>query len=853
MLNANSSRSQWSMIVLTLAMVAAFSVPMLGQEARGQEAPAVRVGTVNITGIPEDWSTHHVSFGNPGTEQDAIQSGHYQEWLKIVNDPRYVMQQLRKKLPVQGPAAVDAAYRARWISEASDGSRSSLEKSPEAISSGLSLRGLPPGPVTSKPKESIKTDWSESLGTGTGGLSAGQYPAKYSLETTGSSSSDFAVYPTGHAGSTTQATIAAFNNMYATTPATYWAYNTGGGTATLSPVISLDGTQVAFVQVTGGFAYLTILRMFNSGGPITGTGVHQLTSQASGTAYNNGSGTLCAAPCFVALEFNKGSLATQPTDTNSAPFYDYYNDALYVGDNSGLLHKFTGVFKGTPAEVVSSGVWPIAAGTGVLTSPVEDTSGGSIFVGSSTGVFYRYPSAGGALNASSTLTAGTVGIIDAPLIDTFGGTTTAYVFIGDDNAGSIHSAIVQFADAFTTGAGNKLEMGTSTGGAGVAVYSGAFDNIHYLGNAALGNLYFCGGTSGASTTPQLYQIALNSTFTSSTVNTVGNIDGTAATTCSPVTEFLGTKTAPTTLTAAISAVPSDTTLSGAVDNAVHTNSTTLSVAAGTVNAFICVGSRTNIAIGDYLNVVGTAGTETVYVTGITGTCTGGSEDVAVDRAQNGTTALNNPVGADVSVLDTLIRVPSTPAVAVNSYIQVNTEDMQVTGSVTETNTAGLTLTVTRAQLGTTIATHTSGTTVTALTSLSVASSTNVVATDYIQVDSDIMLVAGAPTGTTIIANQGVLGTTAATHLNGATVTDIQDWVYASVTAGGSDTGCTGDCLYNYLVTSGTSPAASSAGYTATGGTSGIIIDNNVVATDTSNIYFGVLSTSAAVQTTQAAP
>ncbi len=397
MLNANSSRSQWSMIVLTLAMVAAFSVPMLGQEARGQEAPAVRVGTVNITGIPEDWSTHHVSFGNPGTEQDAIQSGHYQEWLKIVNDPRYVMQQLRKKLPVQGPAAVDAAYRARWISEASDGSRSSLEKSPEAISSGLSLRGLPPGPVTSKPKESIKTDWSESLGTGTGGLSAGQYPAKYSLETTGSSSSDFAVYPTGHAGSTTQATIAAFNNMYATTPATYWAYNTGGGTATLSPVISLDGTQVAFVQVTGGFAYLTILRMFNSGGPITGTGVHQLTSQASGTAYNNGSGALCAAPCFVALEFNKGSLGTQPTDTNSAPFYDYYNDALYVGDNSGLLHKFTGVFKGTPAEVVSSGVWPIAAGTGVLTSPVEDTSGGSIFVGSSTGVFYRYPSAGGAL------------------------------------------------------------------------------------------------------------------------------------------------------------------------------------------------------------------------------------------------------------------------------------------------------------------------------------------------------------------------------------------------------------------------------------------------------------------------
>jgi len=33
------------------------------------------------------------------------------------------------------------------------------------------------------------------------------------------------------------------------------------------------------------------------------------------------------------------------TDTNSSPFYDYTNDAMYVGDDSGKLCKFTGVFK----------------------------------------------------------------------------------------------------------------------------------------------------------------------------------------------------------------------------------------------------------------------------------------------------------------------------------------------------------------------------------------------------------------------------------------------------------------------------------------------------------------------------
>jgi hypothetical protein len=37
-----------------------------------------------------------VTFPNPGSEQDAIRSGHHAEWQKIVNDPRYVMQQLKR-------------------------------------------------------------------------------------------------------------------------------------------------------------------------------------------------------------------------------------------------------------------------------------------------------------------------------------------------------------------------------------------------------------------------------------------------------------------------------------------------------------------------------------------------------------------------------------------------------------------------------------------------------------------------------------------------------------------------------------------------------------------------------------
>ncbi len=44
-------------------------------------------------------------FSNPGTEEDAIRDGRYEAWVRIVNDPRYIMQQLRRRSPAQGPAA----------------------------------------------------------------------------------------------------------------------------------------------------------------------------------------------------------------------------------------------------------------------------------------------------------------------------------------------------------------------------------------------------------------------------------------------------------------------------------------------------------------------------------------------------------------------------------------------------------------------------------------------------------------------------------------------------------------------------------------------------------------------------
>ena len=31
-------------------------------------------------GLVDDWTTHHVIFSNPGTEEDAIRNGTYEAW-----------------------------------------------------------------------------------------------------------------------------------------------------------------------------------------------------------------------------------------------------------------------------------------------------------------------------------------------------------------------------------------------------------------------------------------------------------------------------------------------------------------------------------------------------------------------------------------------------------------------------------------------------------------------------------------------------------------------------------------------------------------------------------------------------
>ncbi len=174
------------------------------------------------------------------------------------------------------------------------------------------------------------------MNLGAGNLLPNTYPAKWSFDTTRANcSTDFVIFATGASGSSSQGTIVAYNNLYSgcggTVPSVYWKYNTASnGVNSLSPILSADGSQVAFIQASVGISSLVVLKW------AANTSLLSLSATAA-ASYRN-----CTAPCMAVLPFAGGSL-----DGYAAPYYDYANDIAYVGDNNGALHKFTGVFNGT--------------------------------------------------------------------------------------------------------------------------------------------------------------------------------------------------------------------------------------------------------------------------------------------------------------------------------------------------------------------------------------------------------------------------------------------------------------------------------------------------------------------------
>jgi hypothetical protein len=474
----------------------------------GQASPDSGAGV----SVPNDWSHQHVIFSRPATAEQA---------RRVQQDPRY-RQQLARHAGVRLPVAQGSED---WASEG-----------------WLSENAPLPG------RNGIKGDWSLDMGINAT-VGAGNYAAKYSFggstaSCAGDPQPDFVVYSTGLTGAFGQANVVAYDNLYSgcggIVPTVYWAYNTGGATILTSPVFSLDGTQIAWVQKNAaGHGVLNLVKW----APSTTETITSPTALGfmSATAY-----LTCTAPCRTAKVLQQGG--TSNADTNSSVFYDYRDDTAYVGDDAGWLHKFTPVFNGSLTEV--GGAWPVRVNPGsptALNSPVYDGVSGNVFVTDKGGYIYWVSSAGAVTQSGqldfSTATDSGPGMVQGPIVDSTAG--VVYVFATSDGsggcpigiAGSDCSVVYSLNTTFSAGdVPPRAIVGTSTREPATPspLYIGAFDSTYENSSNATGNLYVCGNTGGD---PVLYQVAI-AAGSFGTV-TAGPVLSTSipATPCSPVTDI----------------------------------------------------------------------------------------------------------------------------------------------------------------------------------------------------------------------------------------------------------------------------------------------------------------------------
>ena len=447
------------------------TVVVSGLTAQTPDRPHHRIG------LPLDWTHRHLVFGRDvwASQPDLAQ-----------HEPRVVHEMLRRTVPTFAASATSS--------------------SPAAADT-----------------DGMHRDWSVGLNNA-GRIAAGMSPAKYSFDTTAppSCTSDYVVFALNAPGSGTQANIIAFNQLYSGAgglcgtgaPSVFFAYNIGPGRIATSPIISLDGTKIAFVETSGAASIFHVL------------------TWASGP----GNGTSAGAPAVPGVG-NTASMVSityaNIGNTRSSPWIDYTNDIVYVGANNGRVSKITGVFTGTPTLVTTS-PWPVRISNGrTISGPVLDQVTKRIFVGDTAGRLLSFDSTtGGSISSLAVGTQGATaaGIVDSPMLDSSNG--LIYAVSGNDST----SAVVVQANSSTLQEISRARIGLGgTGGTNVVMYDGAFDD-NYFNNVSTGTLTVC-GTGPVNTAPWLYTF----NFTGTTLNTLPTTQVPLLTAtnarCSPITEF----------------------------------------------------------------------------------------------------------------------------------------------------------------------------------------------------------------------------------------------------------------------------------------------------------------------------
>jgi hypothetical protein len=502
------------------------------------DAPNPHLSATQV-GVIQDWSTQHVIYTRNGSVDDM---------LKVRNDPRFLNSYLLHYKREHPSQIQPAPENETTLSESASAEVSAAEVQPEL----LTLRPTPLPLSVHKPpvkNKHTKIDWAVDLGP-TYGMAIGESPAFYGANpngtpvctTSASSIGDFIVYslkavPTK--GS--QANLVGLTNIYAgssptgycgANPTFLFSYAIGTGGSLLSPVLSLDGKKVAWIENSSANHAIFHVTTWAYG---------QGTNATTGSVAV-GSGSSDVAIDYTSAAFS-GCSASANVNTNSEIYVDYGSDTAFVGADNGILYHLKGIFKGTPTFDYCTTV-NATASTG-LSGGVYDShlSTPEFFISDSKVIYgYTLGASGFTKVATYTYAAGAAATYTGPgpLLDAFN--NYIYLFSADDLAG--HTSVTQLTTSLTSP--TVVPLGPASTDSYKVLFYGTFDN-NYFNNGPKGagsTLYTCGGYTSQTAAQALYAIGFTSSGAVNTTPVMGaniNVDPPTATppngTCSPITEF----------------------------------------------------------------------------------------------------------------------------------------------------------------------------------------------------------------------------------------------------------------------------------------------------------------------------
>jgi hypothetical protein len=537
---------------------------------RAQDALPLPARPMPRMGGPQDWSNRHIIYTRNGSAEDMI---------NLRDDPRFLhsilLRYAREHRNQTGALTIDGndAELNQDLPDATDrlsaGTSGDLQELPL-----LFLRAPIKRPVLLGNKRS-SVDWSVSLGP-TAGLAAGETPAVYTYNYSTPSCSnlsattpvigDFAVYTINAApstGASGQANLVGLTNLYTagdgtgfcsgTGPSFLFSYAIGSGGSPLSPVLSLDGTKVAWIEnrtATASYLHVTIWQP-NQGATATSPIV------PTGT-FTNGACATTGTACDYAVEYTASTYPGCTTayiagNGHSDLYVDYSSNTGFISANNGLLYHIKNIFSTTASPSVDFCI-PVNTGfetapSSAMSGPVYDPLIKEVFITDSETIYAynvnttaptpnfslaaSYPYGNGSSNYNYQTGPG-------PLLDPFNG--YVYVFSSYDFTG--HSSVTQWPTSLAPSSGVAVEFGSASTTTYPYLFYGAFDNNYYTYGPknAKSTLYSCGTDTSNRNWQDLFAISFNpttgvvNTTPAMSNNTNVNLGGTAGL-CSPITEF----------------------------------------------------------------------------------------------------------------------------------------------------------------------------------------------------------------------------------------------------------------------------------------------------------------------------